>query len=66
MERWTGVPWEGKAATAGGYVTEVLGHIPTVGERTTIDGVSVEVERMEGRAVVSLLVTPVTPQEEED
>lgn len=61
IEHWTGIPWEGEAATVGGYVTEVLGHIPAAGERTAIDGVAVEVERVEYHAVTSVLVTPVSP-----
>lgn len=66
IEQWTGVPWEGEATTIGGYVIEVLEHIPAVGEQTIIDGVVVEVERMEYYAVTSVLVTPVSPNGEED
>jgi putative hemolysin len=66
VEHWTGISWVGDAATVGGYVTEVLGHIPAVGECTTIDGVGVEVERMENHAVLSVLITPVAPATEED
>lgn len=66
VAEWTGVPWDGEATTVGGYVAEVLGHIPAIGERTHIDGVLVEVERMENHAVVTILVTPVPLQDEEE
>jgi CBS domain containing-hemolysin-like protein len=39
---------------------ERLGRLPRVGDRLTIDGVEIEVERMRGRAVESLLVRPLT------
>lgn len=63
IERWTGIPWEGKAATVGGHVTWLLGHFPNEGEQVTIDGVLVEIERMERNAVASVLVTPLQPGE---
>ena len=66
IAHWTGVPWEGEAATVGGHVTAMLGHIPTLGERIHIDGVLVEIERMEGHAVTAVLITPAPPREEED
>lgn len=60
-ERWTGARWQGEAATIGGLVTELLGRIPTLGDRATIDGATIEIERMDGHAVVSVLVTPAAP-----
>ncbi len=66
IAQWTGIPWEGEATTVGGYVAEILGHIPIVHERTTIDGVLVEVEQMDNHAVVSVLVTPLPPPEKDD
>lgn len=63
---WTNRIWEGDADTVGGYITEVLGHIPAVGEQLVIDEVLVEVERIENHAVKSLLVTPAPPLDEEE
>lgn len=65
-EGWIGIRWKGESETVGGHVTEALGHIPTVGERITIDGVTVEVERMVHHAVASLIATPVIAVKEEN
>jgi len=65
IEQWAGVTWQGESATVGGYVAEVLGRIPTVGEQVTIDGVGVVVERMENYAIVSVLITPLRASEED-
>jgi putative hemolysin len=60
LEPVTGVRWEeGEAHTAGGRVIEELGRLPAAGERLTIEGVEVEVERVGRTAVTSILVTPV-------
>ena len=66
VERWTGARWNGEAATVGGIVTAALGRIPAPGDRTTIAGVPVEVELMDGHAVVSVLVMPVMPSAGDD
>ena len=55
---WTRVRWEHRAATVGGLVTTCLGRMPQAGDRVTIQGVLVEVERVERRAVRSVLATP--------
>jgi putative hemolysin len=65
VEPWIGIRWEGESDTVGGHITEALGHIPSVGERTAIDGVTVEVERMAHHAVASLIATPIIAVEEE-
>ena len=65
-KQWIGVRWKGESETVGGHVTEALGHIPDVGERITIDGVTVEVERMVHHAVASLIATPVIAAKEEN
>lgn len=62
---WLGIHWEGESDTVGGHVTEAMGHIPTVGERVTIDGVEVEVERMARHAVAWVIATPIAGREEE-
>ena len=58
-EPWLGVRWQGESDTVGGYITERLGRLPIEGERFTIDGVEVEVERVADHAVASLLSMPV-------
>jgi putative hemolysin len=55
---WTRVRWDHRAATVGGLVAACLGRVPQAGDRVTIEGVRVEVERVERRAVRSVLVTP--------
>lgn len=55
---WVGAPWEGRADTLGGLVMERLGRVPEVGDHLTIEGAEVEVEAVERRAVVTILVRP--------
>ncbi|MBX3132615.1 MAG: HlyC/CorC family transporter [Gemmatimonadaceae bacterium] len=55
---WVGAHWEADAYTVSGLVMERLGRIPLVGDVLDVDGVRVEVERLRGRAVESLLITP--------
>lgn len=56
---WTGGLWEDEVSeTVGGRVVAALGYIPEGGERLSIEGVDVEVERVEGHTITSLLVTP--------
>ena len=64
-EPWLGVLWHGSADTIAGQVVDALGHIPAAGDKVEIDGVSVEVERVESYAIVSLLARPVVPNKEE-
>ena len=54
---WVRVRWTHDAATIGGLVMERLGRVPVPGDRLTIDGLQVEVERVERHAVRSVLVT---------
>jgi len=56
-EPWVGRLWDGESDTVGGLVAEVLGHLPSPGETVLIDGVSVEVERVEEHVVVSVLAS---------
>ncbi len=62
---WVGVHWEADAYTVGGLVMERLGRLPVVGDKLDIDGAIVEVEKLKGRAVEFLLVTP-RPAESRD
>jgi CBS domain containing-hemolysin-like protein len=64
---WTGASWEGyEAVTVGGRVVAELGRIPVGGERVRINGVAVEVERVEGQTVVAVLATPLPSEPEEE
>jgi putative hemolysin len=54
-----GTLWEADAYTVSGLVMERLGRLPRPGDRLTVDGAEIEVERMRGRAIESLLVRPV-------
>jgi CBS domain containing-hemolysin-like protein len=63
-DRWTGVTWVGDAYTIGGLVIERLGQIPEPGDVLEIDGVRVEVERLSGHAIESLIVTPARRRED--
>ena len=51
-EPWVGILWTGESETVGGLVSERLGHLPEKGEVVSIDGVEVEVDEVESRAVV--------------
>lgn len=56
----TGHAWTSEASTVAGYVITVLERIPGVGERLDIDGIDVEIEKVDGPAIESVLVTPRT------
>lgn len=58
VEAWIGARWQGEAHTVSGLVLERLGEIPEAGTRLLIDGLAVEVERISGRRLESILVTP--------
>ncbi|MDR5683753.1 MAG: hemolysin family protein [Armatimonadota bacterium] len=60
-EAWLGTRWEGESETVGGLVVETLGRVPVAGERVNVRGVDVEVERVAGHAVLSVLATPLRP-----
>lgn len=64
-EPWIGVLWRGEADTVGGRVVEALGHVPEEGEAAMIDGVEVEIERVDHRAVTALIAMPARPREPE-
>ena len=63
---WVGVLWEAESYTVSGLVMERLGRLPREGDRLTVDGVEIEVERLRGRAVESLLITPVKREDDDD
>jgi CBS domain containing-hemolysin-like protein len=56
---WLGVEWEdGKAHTIGGQIMERLDRVPEPGDRLSVHGVQLEVERVRRHAVESVLATP--------
>ena len=57
-EPWIGSLWQGEADTVGGHIMNILGRLPAAGERVTIDGVEVEIERITNHAISSILVSP--------
>ncbi|MBW3598523.1 MAG: hemolysin family protein [Planctomycetes bacterium] len=57
-----GVKLAGEAATVGGLVSHALGRVPAVGERVNIDGVAIEVEGVNKRAVTSVLISRLPEQ----
>lgn len=63
---WVGVLWEADSYTVAGFLMERLGRLPVAGDRLDVDGVKIEVERMRGRVVESLLVTPAPRGRERD
>jgi CBS domain containing-hemolysin-like protein len=64
VDRWIGMAIESPADTLGGHILHRMGRMPVTGERITIDGVELEVERVEANRIVSVLVLPVNPPEE--
>ncbi len=58
---WTNVRWTHQSTTVGGLVMDRLGRVPAPGDEMILDGVRVEVEQVDHRAVRSVLVTPVEP-----
>jgi CBS domain containing-hemolysin-like protein len=53
-----GVQWDSSADTLSGHVMEALGRMPVPGDRLSVGGVLIEVERLHGRVPGTLLVTP--------
>lgn len=56
----TGLSWNSEAGTVAGFVVTALERIPEAGERLNIDGIDLEIERMDGPAVHAVLVSPPT------
>lgn len=44
--------------TVGGLIFSKLGHVPTVGERVEVDGYELVVERLQGRRITRVRITP--------
>ncbi|MEQ8839431.1 MAG: hemolysin family protein [Acidimicrobiales bacterium] len=57
---------DGDWDTVGGLIFNTLGHIPSVGEWIEEGGVRLQVERMEGRRITRVRLTPVLDPEDAD
>jgi putative hemolysin len=57
-EPWLGMPLESSADTLAGHVMNTLGRVPAAGEKLRIGPVTVEVGKVDGGTIVSLLVLP--------
>lgn len=51
----------GEVDSVGGFVTSLLGHVPTQGERAEYEGVQFSVERVDGHRIVQVRVTRTEP-----
>ena len=60
---WLGRRWRSEAHTVAGHVIRALKRLPRQGERVNVDGVDVEIERLEGRVPAVLILTPSTTME---
>ena len=60
---WLGRRWRSEAHTVAGHVIRALKRPPQQGERLTIGGVEIEIERLEGRVPATLFVTPIAEPE---
>jgi magnesium and cobalt transporter len=65
-ESYLGSSWEGEAATVGGMVMELIGRLPVPGEKANAGGAEIEVEKLDGRRVASVLVRPAPKPETPD
>lgn len=63
VEPLIGVHWDAESETIGGFVSERLGHIAEEGEILEVDGVTIQVEKVQERAIDSLLITPFDGEE---
>ncbi|MDB4879972.1 MAG: HlyC/CorC family transporter [Gemmatimonadetes bacterium] len=63
---WTRVRWTSRYATVGGLVASRLREQPMPGDRVVIDGVEVEVETTDRRAILGVLVRPPLPHSRRD
>jgi putative hemolysin len=60
---WLGRRWRSEAHTVAGHVIRALKRLPQQGERLTVGGVEIEIERLEGRVPATLIVTPIAKPE---
>lgn len=52
--------------TVGGLIFSKLGHVPTVGEQVDVDGYELVVERLQGRRITRVRITPRSDEAEAD
>ncbi|TML19147.1 MAG: hypothetical protein E6G39_02070, partial [Actinobacteria bacterium] len=51
--------------TVGGLIFNTLGHVPNVGETVDVDGYRFRVERLQGRRITRVRVTPLHDREDD-
>ncbi|BAW81030.1 hypothetical conserved protein [Candidatus Nitrosoglobus terrae] len=56
MVLWVGMAWHSQSNTVAGHIISVLQRIPSQGERIIIDGLEVEIEKLDGPVIHSILV----------
>jgi CBS domain containing-hemolysin-like protein len=56
---WLARRWRSEAHTVAGHVIRALKRLPRQGERVSVGGVEIEIERLEGRVPAVLIVTPI-------
>jgi CBS domain containing-hemolysin-like protein len=57
---------EGDVDTVGGVLFKALGHIPVEGEDALVEGVRLRAERVQGRRILRVRVTPAAPPPPDD
>lgn len=57
---------EGDVDTVGGVLFKALGHIPVEGEEAEVQGVRLRAERVQGRRILRVRVTPAAPPPPDD
>ena len=57
---------QGEWDTVGGLVFNTLGHVPVEGECVVADGLEFCAERVQGRRIVSVIITPREPPHVEE
>ena len=60
------MPTDDDVDTIGGALFKALGHIPVEGDEATVDGVVLRAERVQGRRILRVRVTPPPPVVDED
>jgi putative hemolysin len=60
---WLGRRWRSEAHTVAGHVIRAVKRLPQQGERLSVGGVEIEIERLEDRVPATLIVTPIAEPE---
>ena len=60
------LPEDDDVDTVGGVLIQALGHIPVEGEEVVVDDIGLRAERVQGRRIMRVRVTPAAPTELDD